>query len=122
LFFPVSSLSDGTKLYSTKYPARDDSVKEKVSRNFDREGEKLIPHEDIELFQGTWQTTRNNHGFDFTFYLPGIIRYGLERGRYPAILITGDECELMCKHCMSQLLKPMIKVTETAELIRDVTG
>ncbi len=83
------------------------------------EKEKIpIPSEDSELFQEAWETARSNHGFDFTFYLPGMIRYGLERGRYPAISITGDECELMCKHCMGQLLEPMIKVTEPGELIK----
>jgi len=79
---------------------------------------KLIPNADSELFQEAWETARSNHGFDFTFYLPGMIRYGLERGRYPAISITGDKCELMCKHCMGQLLGSMIKVTEPAELIK----
>ena len=81
-------------------------------------GKNLIPLEDRELFQEAWKTARSDHGSDFTFYLPGMIRYGLERGRYPAISITGHECELMCKHCMGQLLKPMIKVTEPQALIK----
>ena len=83
-----------------------------------KKGKKLIPREDSELFQEAWEIARSNHGFDFTFYLPGMIRYGLERGRYPAISISGDECELMCKHCMGRLLEPMIKVTEPGELIK----
>ncbi|MCJ7596272.1 MAG: radical SAM protein [Desulfobacterales bacterium] len=76
-----------------------------------------IPPEDRELFQEAWHTARAWHGNDFTFYLPGMVRYGNQRGRYPAISITGDECRMMCEHCRGRLLQPMIKVTGPDELI-----
>lgn len=74
--------------------------------------------EDQELFKGAWETARANHGNTFTFYLPGMIRYGQERGKYPAISITGNQCELLCEHCKGKLLEPMIKTTNPDELIR----
>ncbi|MFZ7111117.1 MAG: hypothetical protein ACOWYE_05495 [Desulfatiglandales bacterium] len=61
--------------------------------------------------------TRKIHGNDFTFYLPGMVRYGRERGRYPAISITGAECQLLCEHCKGRLLDPMIKVTNAAAFL-----
>lgn len=73
--------------------------------------------EDKELFESAWKTARANHGHMFTFYLPGMIRYGQERGRYPAISITGDKCLLQCEHCRGKLLEPMIKITEPKELV-----
>lgn len=69
------------------------------------------------LFREAWKTARENHGEDFTFYLPGMVRYGRERGRYPAVSITGDTCQLLCEHCKGRLLDPMIQVTEPDALI-----
>ena len=79
---------------------------------------QLIPPDDMPLFQAAWETARANHAPDFTFYLPGMVKYGLERGRYPAISITGDNCQLMCEHCKGLLLEPMIKISQPDELIR----
>lgn len=59
-----------------------------------------------------------NFGKRITFYLPGMIRYGDEQGRYPAISITGDKCELDCKHCQGKVLQPMIPC-RTPELLRE---
>ena len=52
-----------------------------------------------------------------TFYHPGMFRYEGEWGRYPAISITGKNCELHCKHCSAKLLESMIPVTTPNELI-----
>ncbi len=73
--------------------------------------------QDGDLFREAWKTARAIHGADFTFYLPGMIRYGRERGRYPAISITGGSCQLLCEHCKGRLLEPMIQVTEPDALI-----
>ncbi|MBW2303588.1 MAG: radical SAM protein [Deltaproteobacteria bacterium] len=78
--------------------------------------------EDRDLFKRAWETARDHHGDDFTFYLPGMIRYGRERGKYPAISITGDSCELLCEHCKGALLEPMIKVRDPSELIARAKG
>ena len=77
-----------------------------------------IQDKDRDLFDHAWKVTRENHGDNFTFYLPGMIRYGHMRGLYPAISLTGDRCELMCEHCKGLLLKPMIKVTSPEDLVK----
>ena len=77
-----------------------------------------IQERDRDLFNHAWKVTRENHGDNFTFYLPGMIRYGNMRGLYPAISLTGDRCELMCEHCKGLLLKPMIKATSPEILIK----
>jgi lipoyl synthase len=73
--------------------------------------------EDRELFKAAWKKTRANHGNKFTFYLPGMIRYGKIRGRYPAISLTGNRCDLKCEHCKGKLLEPMLKAEGPDHLI-----
>jgi len=73
--------------------------------------------DDERLFDEAFRTTRANHGKEITFYLPGMIRYENFRGRYPAVSITGKQCELQCEHCKGRLLEPMIQVTEPDDLI-----
>ncbi len=68
----------------------------------------LKSSEDQALFEEAWHTARARHGTDITFYLPGMIRYGGQRGRYPAVSITGTNCRLQCEHCRGKLLEPMI--------------
>lgn len=80
-------------------------------------GEGLsLPSKDRELFQAAWDATRKERGSDFTFYLPGMIRYGRTRGRYPAVSITGTRCDLLCEHCKGRLLQPMIQVPDPDKL------
>lgn len=76
-----------------------------------------LSNEDTGLFDAAWETARANHGQTLSFYLPGMIKYGQERGRYPAISITGNRCELLCEHCKGKLLNPMIKITNSEELV-----
>ncbi len=76
-----------------------------------------IQKKDRDLFDQAWNVTRENHGSNFTFYLPGMIRYGKMRGLYPALSLTGDRCQLLCEHCKGLLLKPMIKATDPETLI-----
>jgi uncharacterized radical SAM superfamily protein len=73
--------------------------------------------EDRELFKAAWKKARANHGNTFTFYLPGMIRYGKIRGRYPAISLTGNRCDLKCEHCKGKLLEPMLKAEGPDHLI-----
>lgn len=81
------------------------------------QGENIsLTRNDRELFQSAWNTARLKHGYDFTFYLPGMIRYGSTRGRYPALSITGSRCDLLCEHCKGRLLEPMIQVPDPADL------
>ena len=82
------------------------------------ETEPPLTAEDKELFQQAWQVTRKHHGNTLDLYLPGMIRYGNIRGRYPAVSITGDNCRLMCEHCKGLLLRPMIKSETPEDLVR----
>ena len=61
---------------------------------------------DRALFEAAFQTARAHHGPEFTFYLPGMIRYGRTRGLYPAVSLTGDNCGLKGEHCKGELLNP----------------
>lgn len=63
----------------------------------------------------TWK----NWGKKIDFYLPGMITLNGERGKYPAISITGENCNLNCDHCGGQLLKSMIPAT-TPEKLADM--
>ena len=76
-----------------------------------------LSSEDRTLFQRAWKVTRANHSNDFTFYLPGMVRYGRERGRYPAVSITADQCSLLCEHCKGKLLEDMIQVSQPEGLV-----
>jgi lipoyl synthase len=80
----------------------------------------LIPMsaDDRDLLQEAWDTTRAHHGSDLTFYLPGMIRYGRVRGRYPAVSLTGTWCALQCDHCRGKLLEPMIPVSGPSDLLK----
>lgn len=60
------------------------------------------------LLEEARELSWDRFGRRITFYLPGMIRYGSERGRYPAISITGDTCHLNCEHCKGGILKSMI--------------
>jgi uncharacterized radical SAM superfamily protein len=77
----------------------------------------VLEPKDKTLFEAAWKTARKNLGDGFTFYLPGMVKYGQERGRYPAVSITAGQCALKCEHCQGRLLAPMIKVAEPQELV-----
>ena len=79
---------------------------------------ELLSPEDRELYQTAWDLTRAHHGYGFTFYLPGMIRCGRVRGRYPAISLTGARCELQCAHCKGRLLEGMEAAEDPATLLR----
>jgi len=74
--------------------------------------------EDERLFEQAFRETRGNHGEEITFYLPGMIRYENLRGRYPAVSLTGKQCELQCEHCKGRLLDPMIQVSGPDDFLR----
>ncbi|UCD57830.1 MAG: radical SAM protein [Candidatus Hydrogenedentota bacterium] len=57
-------------------------------------------------------------GKKITFYLPGMIRHGSEQGSYPAISITGSNCELGCDHCGGKILASMIRAVTPEELVQ----
>ncbi len=57
------------------------------------------------------------HGKRLVIATPGMfVAYG-HRGRYPAVSLTGRDCELGCDHCRGRLLETMLPATSPAELV-----
>ena len=77
-----------------------------------------IQERDKHLFYQAWKIAREEFGNGFTFYLPGMMRCGNMRGLYPAISITGNNCQLMCEHCKGRLLMPMIQISSPEILVQ----
>ena len=82
------------------------------------EAQTILTAQDQSLFDEAWALSRENHGHTLDLYLPGMIRYGNVRGRYPAISITGNQCRLLCDHCRGLLLRPMLKAKDPDDLLR----
>ena len=78
----------------------------------------ILTAEDQALFDEAWRLSRKHHGQTLDMYLPGMIRYGNVRGRYPAVSITGSRCQLLCDHCRGLLLSPMVKVENPEALVK----
>jgi uncharacterized radical SAM superfamily protein len=76
-----------------------------------------LSSKDRKLFKDAWNTARSHHGNEITFYLPGMVKYGRSRGRYPAVSLTGRHCQLLCEHCKGKLLESMLKVNSPDELL-----
>lgn len=57
-----------------------------------------------------------NLGKQITFFLPGMFIYNNRSGKYPAVSITGGDCELNCDHCRAKILAPMLSV-KTPDLL-----
>ncbi|MDI6821952.1 MAG: radical SAM protein [Actinomycetota bacterium] len=70
-----------------------------------------------ELLENSRELSWRNFGRKITFYLPGMFILNGDRGRYPAISITGNECELNCDHCRARILGPMIHATTPEVLV-----
>ena len=56
-------------------------------------------------------------GKSITFYLPGMFHYNGLKGAYPALSITGAECQLQCDHCQAKILEPMPPAVEPDVLV-----
>ncbi len=73
-----------------------------------------------ELQREAFRLRAHHFGNLITFSFPGIVSYSnpphpLSQSRFPAISITGSQCELRCSHCRGRLLESMIPA-ETPEL------
>ena len=89
------------------------------SRNLNPlEARTILTANDRALFDEAGALSRKYHGNTLDLYLPGMIRYGKVRGRYPAVSITGNECQLLCDHCKGLLLGPMLKAESPEDLLR----
>ena len=56
------------------------------------------------------------HGRRIQCFIPGQMYYMGERGRYPAISLTGTSCALNCDHCHRRLLEEMIPALDPGTL------
>ncbi len=82
-------------------------------RDMERDGMRLE-----ELSQEAWDISRELHGNVLTVHVPGMFVVNGRRGRYRAVSITGDRCELNCEHCKGTLLKTMSHACDADSLIR----
>lgn len=55
-------------------------------------------------------------GRKIRFYLPGMFTLDGRKGCYPAVSLTGTDCELMCPHCRGGLLANMLVARDGDEL------
>ena len=69
--------------------------------------DNTLPKGLAEKLGHAWALSREAFGQEIIFYLPGMFRYNGIAGRYPAVSITGERCELMCEHCKGSLLRTM---------------
>ncbi|UCH88260.1 MAG: radical SAM protein [Thermoplasmata archaeon] len=70
-----------------------------------------------ELLQEARELSWSKFGKRLVCYIPGMFSYFNERGKYPAISLTGKKCALDCDHCGGKLLEPMIEATKPEKLL-----
>jgi uncharacterized radical SAM superfamily protein len=70
------------------------------------------------LLDSAWDASRSLHGNCLTVYAPGMFVVDGRRGKYRAISITGDKCDLGCEHCKGSLLKTMPAAATPEMLLR----
>ncbi|MBN1552213.1 radical SAM protein [bacterium] len=58
--------------------------------------------------QRAWNIGRRQFGNNIICYFPGMFYFYGKRGKYPAVSITGNQCDLQCDHCKGRLLESMI--------------
>jgi uncharacterized radical SAM superfamily protein len=77
--------------------------------------EHMMPEEHIlmEARRTSWE----RRGRRITFFLPGMFMLNGVQGKYPAVSLTGERCELMCDHCRGSLLAPMIAAERPEALV-----
>lgn len=66
-----------------------------------------MPAEREQRRRRAWRLSRELHGPQITFYLPGMFVYFGRTGQYPAVSITADRCDLSCAHCGGRILAGM---------------
>ena len=59
------------------------------------------------LFQEAWELSRALHGNRLSVHVPGMFVVNGRRGRYRAVSITAERCDLDCEHCKGTLLRTM---------------
>lgn len=79
----------------------------------------IIMNDEInELFDKSKRISYENFGRNISFYHPGMFRYNGSWGKYPAISITGSNCDLRCDHCRGKILETMIPAKNSDDLYK----
>jgi lipoyl synthase len=77
---------------------------------------KCVDKDLTHLLDMAWNVSRSRHGNELTVYTPGMFVVDGRRGKYRALSITGDKCDLGCEHCKGSLLKTM-PAADTPEML-----
>ena len=77
----------------------------------------MIDRDLKELLNESRELSWKNFGKRLVCYIPGMFTYYNERGKYPAISITSNECALSCDHCKGQLLDTMIYANSPEKIV-----
>ncbi len=72
----------------------------------------------LSSLEHAWSISRSRLGNRLTVYIPGMFVVNGARGRYRAISITGQRCDLDCDHCKGLLLRTMPAATDPEALLR----
>ena len=96
---------------------------------------RVVPLEDVALdtaltreMQQRYGALAGGHASRINFYTPTFKTYatselaGCGKSAWPAVSITGGECQLQCDHCKAKILEPMIPARTPDELWRVVNG
>ncbi len=82
------------------------------------ENPPLADHELASLLEEAWKISRDRHGNILNVHTPGMFVVNGSRGRYRAVSITGESCDLACEHCKGSLLKTMPHAPDPESLLR----
>jgi len=71
-----------------------------------------------DLLRNAWKITRSVFPPELHVFHPGMFRINGKFGKYPAISITGQNCNLLCHHCNGRLLRGMADGSTTEKFLR----
>ncbi|MBU0514037.1 MAG: radical SAM protein [Proteobacteria bacterium] len=71
-----------------------------------------------DLIRQAGDISRARHGDAVGFHVPGMFFYDGRQGRFPALSVTGAQCDLNCGHCAGRLLGPMIDASDPETLVK----
>ncbi|MDQ1239756.1 MAG: lipoyl synthase [Thermodesulfobacteriota bacterium] len=98
-------MPSSTKLFTS----REDFKMNTIEQLYD---ETTMSH----VFDRAWALSRFFCGNILSAHVPGMFVVNGRRGRYRAVSITEDRCELGCEHCKGKLLKTMLHAGDAAAL------
>lgn len=72
----------------------------------------------VSLLDRAWDLSRSYHGYLIALHVPGMFVVNGKRGKYRAVSITGERCELACEHCKGSLLTTMPSTPDAESLLK----